>query len=309
MSIRVLLDTLIVLFGIIAIGYFVTKRGWMNPKVNPKISELIIKLTLPALIFGSVFAEETTFSQKEVMNILRWGFALYFVLFILSFLTIYLIKPNKEDSGIYQILLIYANTGFIGYPLFGALFGAEAIFYMAVMHLPYNIFFFTIGVYIIRKSMNADKKEENVWKSIFSPGTIASLLAILFFAFNLTLPQPMIDMVITVGSATTPLALLIIGSSLTVVPFDALFKNRKLYFFTFIKLILLPLFVSLLIMPFPINDMIRIMIILSTALPSGSLVVMMASQYGDNTELASSAVFLTTVLLVLTTPLVAAIIL
>jgi len=309
MSIRVLLDTLIVLFGIIAIGYFVTKRGWMNPKVNPKISELIIKLTLPALIFGSVFAEETTFSQKEVMNILRWGFALYFVLFILSFLTIYLIKPNKEDSGIYQILLIYANTGFIGYPLFGALFGAEAIFYMAVMHLPYNIFFFTIGVYIIRKSMNADKKEENVWKSIFSPGTIASLLAILFFAFNLTLPQPMIDMVITVGSATTPLALLIIGSSLTVVPFDALFKNRKLYFFTFIKLILLPLFVSLLIMPFPINDMIRIMIILSTALPSGSLVVMMASQYGDDTELASSAVFLTTVLSVLTMPLVAAIIL
>jgi len=309
MSIRVLLDTLIVLFGIIAIGYFVTKRGWMNPKVNPKISELIIKLTLPALIFGSVFAEETTFSQKEVMNILRWGFALYFVLFILSFLTIYLIKPNKEDSGIYQILLIYANTGFIGYPLFGALFGAEAIFYMAVMHLPYNIFFFTIGVYIIRKSMNADKKEENVWKSIFSPGTIASLLAILFFAFNLTLPQPMIDMVITVGSATTPLALLIIGSSLTVVPFDALFKNRKLYFFTLIKLILLPLFVSLLIMPFPINDMIRIMIILSTALPSGSLVVMMASQYGDNTELASSAVFLTTVLSVLTMPLVAAIIL
>lgn len=309
MSIKVLLDTLIVLFGIIAIGYIVTKRGWMNPKVNPKISELIIKLTIPALIFGSVFSEETTFSQKEVMNILWWGFLLYIVLFVLSFLTIYLIRPKKEDSGIYQILLIFANTGFMGYPLFGALFGPEAIFYVAVMHLPYNIFFFTIGVYIIRKSMKADKKTENLWKSIFSPGTIASLLAIIFFIFNLTLPQPMIDMVKIVGSATTPLALLIIGSSLTVVPFDALFKNRKLYFFSFIKLLLLPLFVSLLIMPFPINDMIRIMIILSTALPSGSLVVMMASQYGDDTELASSAVFLTTVLSVLTMPLVAAIIL
>lgn len=309
MSIRVLLDTLIVLFGIIAVGYFVTKRGWMNPKVNPKISELIIKLILPALIFGSVFTEESTFSQKEVMNILLWGFLLYFVLFMISFLTIYLIKPSEKDSGIYQILLIYANTGFMGYPLFGALFGPEAIFYAAVLHLPYNIFFFTIGVYIIRKSMKVEKKEENVWKSIFSPGTIASMLAILFFVLNLSLPQPMIDMVKIVGSATTPLALLIIGSSLTVVPFDALFRNRKLYFFTFIKLLLLPLFISVLIRPFPISDMIRIMIILSTALPSGSLVVMMASQYGEDTELASSAVFLTTVLSVLTMPLVSAMIL
>jgi len=309
MSIRVLLDTLIVLFGIIIIGYFITKRGWMNPKVNPKISELIIKLTLPAMIFGSVFTEENAFSKKEVMNILWWGFALYIILFVLSFMTIYLLKPKKEDSGIYQILLIFANTGFMGYPLFGALFGPEAIFYIAVMHLPYNILFFTIGVYVIRKSMKADKKKENVWKSIFSPGTIASLLAIVFFIFNLTLPQPMIDMVKTVGSATTPLALLIIGSSLTVVPFDALFKNRKLYYFSFIKLILLPLFVTLLIKPFPINEMVRIMIILSTALPSGSLVVMMASQYGDDTDLASSAVFLTTVLSALTMPLISAIIL
>jgi len=298
-----------VLFGIITIGYFVTKRGWMNPKANPKISELIIKLTLPAMIFGSVFTEENAFSKKEVMNILWWGFALYVILFVLSFMTIYLLKPKKEDSGIYQILLIFANTGFMGYPLFGALFGPEAIFYIAVMHLPYNILFFTLGVYIIRKSMKADKKKENVWKSIFSPGTIASLLAIFFFIFNLTLPQPMIDMVKTVGSATTPLALLIIGSSLTVVPFDALFKNRKLYFFSFIKLILLPLLVALLIRPFPINDMVRIMIILSTALPSGSLVVMMASQYGDDTELASSAVFLTTVLSALTMPLISALIL
>ena len=309
MSIRVLLDTLIVLFGIIAIGYFVTRRGWMSPKVNPKISELIIKLTLPALIFGSVFTEETILSKEEVMNILLWGFVLYIVLFMLSFLPIYLIKADKEDSGIYQILLIIANTGFMGYPLFGALFGPEAIFYAAVLHLPSSIFFFTIGVYIIRKTMKAEKKEESVWRSIFSPGTVASLLAIIFFLFNMTLPQPLIDIVKTVGNATTPLALLIIGSSLTVIPFNSLFKNRRLYFFSFIKLLLLPLFVSLMIKPFPINYMVRIMIILSTALPSGSLVVMMASQYGDDTELASSAVFLTTVLSALTMPLISAIIL
>lgn len=309
MSIRVLLDTLMVLFGIIAIGYVVTKRGWMNPKVNPKISELIIKLILPALILGSVFTEETSLNQREVLEILLWGFLLYFVLFIISFVIIYILKPKEKESGIYQILLIYANTGFMGYPLFGALFGPEAIFYAAVMHLPYNIFFFTLGVYIIRKSMKADKKDENIWKSIFSPGTIASLLAIFFFVFNLTLPSPMVSVIKTIGQATTPLALLIIGSSLTVVPIQSLFGNRKLYVFSFLKLLALPIFISILVRPFPFTEMIRLMIILSTALPSGSLVVMMASQFGEDTELASSAVFLTTVLSVLTMPFIAALIL
>ncbi|MGI6189627.1 MAG: AEC family transporter, partial [Caldicoprobacteraceae bacterium] len=115
---------------------------------------------------------------------------------------------------------------------------------------------------------------------------------------------PLYNAASMVGSMTSPLSMLIVGALLANLPFKEMFRGFPVYLGSFVRLIAMPLLFYLILKPFSIPaDILNISVIL-TAMPAAVNTVIFAEKYGGDSELASRIVGISTVLSVMTIPLI-----
>lgn len=306
MDIMVLIKTMIVLFGMIIVGYIINKGGILDKQGNQLLSELVVKVTSPALVLGAVCGEHTEGDNSFVLQILFIGVLLYAVYIVAAKVLVLPLRLDKKDSAVYQLMLIFANTGFMGYPILRVLYGDSSVFFASILHMPFNILIFTYGVYMLsqKSSGNGGEKEKFDYHLLLSPGVISAVLALIIYMLRIPVPEPVADILKTIGDSTIPLSMMIIGSSLALIPIRDAFSDVKVYFFSAIKLLLVPALVYLLGRLVTRDPYIIGLMVVSAAMPSGSLVVMLATKYNSNVKAASIGVFITTLLSVVTIPAV-----
>ena len=306
MNIKVLFDTMMVLFGIIILGYFINKVGILDERTNNKLSELVIKVTCPMLIISSVLNKAQIENKKEIFKILFLGFILYGFLILFSKIILKIFRLKDKSNSIYEMLIIFCNMGFMGYPIVRVIYGEQAVFPFSILHIPFNILIYSYGIYLINKNEDRNKQEEvkTKYKVFLNPGIIASIMALIIFSFEIKLPKFLENLFYIVGESTVPFSMILIGSSLAMIPLKDIFKDYKIYIVSLIKLILLPFVIYLMSKLFISNKEIIGYLILSSALPSGSTIVMLANQYNKGIKAASLGVFITTALSIITIPII-----
>ncbi|RDY29336.1 AEC family transporter [Romboutsia weinsteinii] len=302
MDIIVVLNTMLVLFGILMLGYIVNKLGILDEATNKKISELIVKVTSPALVIASVCGDSVMGSKKDVIFILILGILLYCVLPIFARIVVKCFKVEEENFGIYQMLLIFANTGFIGFPILKSIYGDGAVFYASILNIPFNVLIFSYGVYLLTKG--SEEKAKFDIKKLVNPGIVSAVLALIIYLLDIKVPATIADILGTVGDSTIPLSMMVIGSSLALVPLKEVFKISKIYPLALVKLIVMPIIIYVLLSLFLDNQFIIGIISVTVGLPSGSMTVMLSNQYNRNTQSASIGVFITTLFSIVTIPLI-----
>jgi len=211
------------------------------------------------------------------------------------------VKP--DDSGTYEMMLIFANTSFIGYPIMKSLFGDWAVFYSSILNMPFNFLVFTYGVYLV--SRNSKDSIRFGIREILNPGVVASLVALLLYFTGIRLPSGIISIMGLVGDTTVPLSMLAIGSSLALIPVKDLFREPRIYVLSAIKLLIMPSICYLLLSMVLKDQFLVNMITINVGLPAGTMTVMISNQYNGNTRMASIGVFITTLASVATVPLIA----
>ncbi|MEQ8155629.1 MAG: AEC family transporter [Clostridiaceae bacterium] len=301
MNIIVIVNTMTVLFGILILGYIINKLGILDEASNKKISELVINVTSPMMIINSVCSDSIGGNKDDLIFIFLLGIALYCVLPIFARIAVKPFRLTNKDSGIYQLLLIFANTGFIGYPILQSVFGDSAIFYSSILNMPFNLLIFTYGVYLITRD-----RDENISfnpKVLLNSGVVASVIALAIYLTGIKLPSDIVKILGLVGDSTIPLSMMVIGSSLALVPLKDIFMVPKIYPLALIKLIIMPVITYFILHLFIENQFIIGMITINAALPSGSMNVMLSNQYDGNTRVASVGVFITTLASLVTVPL------
>ena len=130
---------MVVLFIIVLLGYTLCKLSYMGDKFDQKLSAIVIDVTCPALILSSVMGDRMP-DRTLILPLLGVGFLTYFVLLIFGFWVPRLISKNHDEQGMIGFALMFANVGFIGYPIVSSIFGPEAVFYAALLNMP-NTFF------------------------------------------------------------------------------------------------------------------------------------------------------------------------
>lgn len=305
MNIKVLFDTMMVLFGIIILGYFINKVGILDERTNNKLSELVIKVTCPMLIISSVLNKAQIENKKEIFKILFLGFILYGFLILFSKIILKLFRLKDKNYFIYEMLIIFCNMGFMGYPIVRVIYGEQAVFPFSILHIPFNILIYSYGIYLINKNEDRNKQEKVKikYKVFFNPGIIAAIIALIIFSFEIKLPEFLGNLFYIVGESTVPFSMILIGSSLAMIPLKDIFKDYKICIVSLVKLILLPFVIYLISELFISNKEIIGYLILSGALPSGSTIVMLANQYNKGIKTASLGVFITTALSIITIPI------
>ena len=291
---------MVILFTIVVLGYALCKLGYMGDKFDQKLSSIVIDVTCPALILSSVMGAELP-DRSLILPLLGIGFLTYILLLVFGFWVPRFVAKSRDEQGMIGFALMFANVGFIGYPIVSAIFGPKAVFYAALLNIPNTFFIFTAGVMLVKGEHNMKSLSAKV---LFSPAMIAAFVAALMVAFGVRTPDIIARPVTMVGNITIPAALMVIGSSMARLPLKEIIGSPKVYVASLLRLVVVPLSVYFLFRFCGVSDVINNINTVIIAMPVASYGTMFCLKYGRNPSLMTEMTFITTLGSILTIPLI-----
>mgnify|MGYP000425160499 FL=1 len=294
------IEIMVILFTIVVLGYALCKLGYMGDKFDQKLSSIVIDVTCPALILSSVMGAELP-DRSLILPLLGIGFLTYILLLVFGFWVPRFVAKSRDEQGMIGFALMFANVGFIGYPIVSAIFGPKAVFYAALLNIPNTFFIFTAGVMLVKGEHNMKSLSAKV---LFSPAMIAAFVAALMVAFGVRTPDIIARPVTMVGNITIPAALMVIGSSMARLPLKEIIGSPKVYVASLLRLVVVPLSVYFLFRFCGVSDVINNINTVIIAMPVASYGTMFCLKYGRNPSLMTEMTFVTTLGSILTIPLI-----
>lgn len=296
-----LFNSLLELFLLVALGFIIRKMNLVSGRTVNELANILLSVILPF----SVIASGNENCREEMMRNIGLSFLIVSLYYIFAFIISWLafepaIRDGKRRAcGVN--MAVFANTGFIGIPLCGVMFGSEGMIYAVIYNLIYNIFLFTLGVRLFDGKSSA----KECLKSIFlDPLSISSIIAIALFFSPVKLPSPLQGFLSSVGDMSSPLSMMIIGAWLVGVDFRNIIKRPVGYYISFVRLIVLPFVVYFVLSFFGLDSVLKNSIILVSALPIGSLNVIFAKKYGHDVAFVNETMILSLCLSLITIPLI-----
>ena len=308
MDVMVIFQTMIKLLLILILGFVLNKIHILDAQTNQRLSNLIVTVTTPMLVISSVCGLDDSVSRLSVLPLLLGGFGLYLGFILFGELACRLPIFKKENRGPNACMMVFPNSGFMGIPVMQSIYGTNAVFYNSILNFPYNIFIYTYALLRLGSGKNADGTKQKIsLRSILTPGFVMVFLALILFLTGLPLPQVIVDTCDMVGGITSPLSMLVLGSTIAMYPLKESLKDPRCYLFALFRLFIIPMATLGVCRLFQIDNFITGIAVLSAAMPVGSMVLIMCGRCGGNTELVSRNTLVTTLLSVITIPVVAAV--
>lgn len=285
----------VTMFLYLFIGYVLFKKKVITSGGSGEIGRLLLHVVMPAAIIKSYI--------KEYSGEMLTGFLISFAAALGALLLAMLVSALvfRRKSAIRQFGAAFSNAGFIGIPLVQMTLGEEAVFYVASFVAILNILQWTYGVFI----MTGDKTQISLKKITTNPIAVSLLIGLLLFFLPVRLPGIVTGVIGTLASMNGPLAMIVLGAYLAQIPLKELFTDRLTYLCAAVRLLLVPLLTMLCLFLIPDGfGTVRLAVMLAAAAPVGSNVAIFAQVYGKEYTDAVKDVCLSTVLSIVTMPVV-----
>lgn len=197
----------------------------------------------------------------------------------------------------------FGNVGFFGVPVLQFLFpeAHDAIAYSAVFIVSLNLMGWTVGSYVL----TGDKKHVSLKRALINPQTVTLVISLpLFFAGVSAgdLPDALNTIIGYLADMTAPLCMIILGMRFALAPIVQLFTDFRVYIAAFVKTLVFPLVVYLVLMPFQMDEMLRVSLVLLSGMPAATINLNLAELYGADQKTAANSILMSTVLSIITIP-------
>lgn len=299
----VLLQQMGILFVYMMIGYVACKKEYFDQEFGKKLSWLVVNVANPMLAISAVVNNEEQIAKKDFYVTVLLAICFYAFFLILAQILPRLIGVQKSDIGVYKMMTTFNNIGFMGFPVIAAVYGNGALIYAVPFSIMFNILCYTWGI----QTLCRGGEKEN-WKRIINIGTISEIISIVLFFMQIPVPKMICSLSAGLSNLTGPLSMLVIGISIAAMELKDLFTDVKLLKFALIKLLAVPVAAMLLVCQVIDNRLICEVFLVMMATPAASMCAMLSQQYGGDYELAAKGVALTTILSVVTMPIVSEIV-
>lgn len=319
--VRILMLSLLGLTGFIA-----GRTKYLPDNAGVVLSRIVIKLTAPILIVCTMASK--SFTGKDFSNgIWIYGFGLSFLL-LAYFISLFASKQMGIEGAtvnVYQMLSMFGNVMFLAYPLFTTLtsvFGDKGLIYAIFFNLANDTLLWTLGIYLVNRHKTSNWKSN--LKHLVNGNTIAFSIGLACIIFNLQYfvnKFPIVkgiyniafDTFSPLGNTTIYLSMVFIGLILSEVRINSmkeLVKRYRIFVLAFLKLLLVPILAATVffILGQRIDSIVKSTVVLQLAMPCGTIVAALASQYDSDYKFATEAVFISTLLGIVTLPLIVTII-
>ncbi len=291
-----LLNTQMVLFVYILVGMYARKKAFITKDNQQQLIDLILKILMPCMIFSS-------YDQKITLDVMKKAAMIITIAFSICIAAIYLgkllyRKYPYEKSSIMKYGTIVNNSGFAGLPICSEIFGEVGLFYASFFLIPNRIFMWTAGISLFEKADNKTK-----WKNVLlNPNIIAVEVGLLFSIFSIRLPSFINYSIEHIGATVSPISMMVVGAILADVDLKTIF-DKSVFYMASIRLVLLPLLTLGIATLFHLDSTVSGIALVLTSMPVGTTTALLAAKYNADVNFASKCVFVTTMLSLITVPI------
>ena len=302
-------QVMLTLFAIVVVGYIAGKWGYMGGTFDKKLSKVVIDITCPALILSSAMTGELP-DRRYILPLLGISVLTYLLLTGVALLLPRFLTKKKDDEGVIGFAMMFGNVGFMGYPIVASIFGHEAVFYAAVLNVVNTFTVFTIGTMLVvgKNQSTVEEKEMSrkkmLRKVLYSTPMLSAYLTMLIVALEIKdIPEFISQPLTMIGNITVPAALLIIGSSMSQLPLRALLGNGTIYTTTLMRLAVLPVGIHYLMTLLGFSSFVVGINTVVIAMPVATYGTILCLRHGKDTPLITEVTFITTLLAMISIPL------
>lgn len=297
-------------------GFILVKTKMLGESAEKAFSTYVLYVAQTFMMF--MCFQGGTFSLEIGLNMLIVAILSFIPYLVFAVLLRFVKLKDEQKTHIFRYATIFGNVGFMGIPFLKMLFTGtpyltEILLYASVSIMVFNLLNWTLGVYLI----SGDKKEISFKKVVLNPVIIAIISGLLCF---IIIGKPIVDIapsgtvldgilekLITtinyIGDTVTPISMTVIGMKLAKINLKQIFLDKQAYVVCFLKLIILPLFVELLVAFLPITVGMKYAIFLTLAMPTATSSTLYGIKYNVAPEFASVVVLLSTLLSAIAIPL------
>lgn len=301
MELSILLaEQIVVIFLMMAIGYFIVKIGLFRPDDSKVLSNLVVYICFPCVLIDAFQIELTVRAAKGlILAVIAAVAAHAFMLLVVKILE----RPLGLNS-IEKVSIIYTNAGYLVIPLVTAVLGEEWVFYTTAFLLVQNVMIWTHGVSVLKGSSQQDIK-----KIFLSPNIIALAVALLLFLAGIRLPIVLASCVESMSSLVTPASMLVIGMVIGDVDLKWVFRQKRPYLICLIRLVVIPVTAAAGLgiverMGFHADaEYILLIVLIAVAAPVAAIITQLAQIYDKDVRYASVINVMSVVFCILTMPL------
>ncbi len=299
MRFEIVLNQVLILFLILLVGYVAAKAKILDSPTIRKLSEILLYVASPMLILNSFLFE---FSMERLKNagwvILASG---GFFLFSVGLSRLMFHRFNEKVNPVLRFTAIFSNCGYMGLPMMMALYGEDGVFYGSFYIIMFHITLWTLGVRIF----GVGGAQTGGWKKILlNPSLIAVYVGMIIFVARIPMPQVVVGAVSAVGNMTMPLSMLIIGAVLSQAKLGTVFNDPKVYLASAIRLVVMPLLALLLARLVGLPALPSAVLVTAVAMPAAANITIFAEMFDKDSVFASKCVSVSTLLSILTAPLI-----
>lgn len=303
MNIGQLINQIVLMFCLMLIGVLINKLKFMHSQTSSDLTNVLLYIVSPCLIIN---AFEQPYSGSRIKQFLL-AIAGVFLLYIIEIIVAKLVFGRLKDRNLRRITQygsIYSNAGFMGIPLISSLFGSEGVFFAVVSLAAFNIFSWTQGVSLFRDD-ESDNVEKTDWRQVLlNPNIVAIFLGVIIFIFSIKIPGIPNQVIKYVGSVNTPLSMIVIGNSLANIKFSRDMLNKEIGLTILLRNLLFPIIGIVLLKVIGVSGIAFYTTVVMSACPAAGLVVLFTLQANGDAAPAISLMSLSTILSLITIPLV-----
>jgi predicted permease len=288
----------VIMLLLIIVGYVLFKLSMLSENGVKEMSSLLLSVVNPVVI---LLAYQKDFSMSQFKGLIICGL-LYVVSFTVAILVSYLLirKKDGREADIERFSAIYTNCGFMGIPLVQSIFGSNGVFYLTAYITVFNILVWTHGYIMLSGSKNAT----NLVKVFFSPALVAIYAGLAMFILKIRIPSVILTGLDYLGAMNTPLAMIAAGATIAQTSLIKSVFSSGVYRVSLIKLLVIPSLLVLAFWKLPFDEMIKLTVIVASAAPSAAMCTLFCVKLNKNSKYASELFAFTTILSVLSLPLI-----
>ncbi|MDR7870912.1 MAG: AEC family transporter [Tissierellaceae bacterium] len=301
MEMSAILNSVISLFIMILVGVYGGKRNIINSKLNKGLTDILIQISLPFMIVSSFIFTYDDSIKSNIIKTFYYSLIAYILIIIISYILVIPVKNDKKT--VLHFANVFTNTGYVGFPILNSIYGPEGVIYGSIFNMFFVLLVWTYGIMLYEGKLNTKAIKSEIKKILLNPSIIAVAIGILIFTYKIQLPHAILFSINSIGNMTGPLSMIIIGVILSKVKFRDHLNDWSIYYGIFTNLIAIPFIVYLIFYILFDSSIAILTVIIMTAMPASTMTSILAESYNKEKEYAAILVSLTTLLSLITVPI------
>lgn len=319
---------------IVLLGFFLRRKGIFDQEVATVLTKVVLTVAVTALSFNSFMQPLDSHTMHQGLNVLIWGIVIYVILIFIT-PPLYLNRCfSKDEKQVLAILTMFGAATLFGIPIVSAVYGSEGVVYSSVFNIGYRIFLYS---YAYIKILGLKLKPQNLRQMFLNPIVIITFVGLILWLLQPWVPHITVEALnngVPTGKITSvafyridqtavwlwkpvdylaklssPLSWLAIGSALGSTPISKALTNLKCWYYSFNRVIIVPLLDLLAVvvmnnvLPIKFNFIAAATTVIMMAAPTNTVAAAYSISANREAGLTANASFVSTIMAVVVAPI------